>query len=170
MSTKFDNNNSCSKELIDVSISEMQDFSLLSSKTVTEVLMLEMKMAPTAKTYLVSGYPRNMSGCSRIFRNVLPRTVHFLNITLNCSKPYPNVAATKLYRTAQVSQQIRPQTCRFFRLTEMRKPIEYQSLNRDGSPVLWVDGDADTTQVQEDFKNVVKEHINLQRTISHTTK
>ncbi|KAK9731388.1 hypothetical protein QE152_g13691 [Popillia japonica] len=39
---------------------EMQDFSLLSSKTVTEVLMLEMKMAPTAKTYLVSGYPRNM--------------------------------------------------------------------------------------------------------------
>ncbi|XP_022903561.1 adenylate kinase isoenzyme 5 [Onthophagus taurus] len=39
---------------------DMQDFSQLSSKTVTEVLMLEMKMAPTAKTYLVSGYPRNM--------------------------------------------------------------------------------------------------------------
>jgi adenylate kinase len=38
----------------------MQDFGLLSSKTVTEVLMLEMKMAPTAKTYLVSGFPRNM--------------------------------------------------------------------------------------------------------------
>lgn len=38
----------------------MQDFSTLSSKTVTEVLMLEMKMAPTAKTYLISGYPRNM--------------------------------------------------------------------------------------------------------------
>lgn len=38
----------------------MQDFSLLSSKTVTEVLMLEMKLAPNAKTYLVSGYPRNM--------------------------------------------------------------------------------------------------------------
>ncbi|XP_015835599.1 adenylate kinase isoenzyme 5 isoform X1 [Tribolium castaneum] len=39
---------------------DMQDFGLLSSKTVTEVLMLEMKMAPTAKTYLVSGFPRNM--------------------------------------------------------------------------------------------------------------
>ncbi|KAF5294183.1 hypothetical protein FQR65_LT10894 [Abscondita terminalis] len=39
---------------------DMQDFSLLSSKTVTEVLMLEMKMSPSAKTYLVSGYPRNM--------------------------------------------------------------------------------------------------------------
>ncbi|KAK4879953.1 hypothetical protein RN001_008099 [Aquatica leii] len=39
---------------------DMQDFSLLSSKTVTEVLMLEMKMSPNAKTYLVSGYPRNM--------------------------------------------------------------------------------------------------------------
>lgn len=39
---------------------DMQDFGMLSSKTVTEVLMLEMKMAPTAKTYLVSGYPRNM--------------------------------------------------------------------------------------------------------------
>lgn len=38
----------------------MQDFGLLSSKTVTEVLMLEMKMAPAAKTYLVSGFPRNM--------------------------------------------------------------------------------------------------------------
>ncbi|XP_050516739.1 uncharacterized protein LOC114324154 [Diabrotica virgifera virgifera] len=39
---------------------DMPDFGLLSSKTVTEVLMLEMKMAPNAKTYLVSGYPRNM--------------------------------------------------------------------------------------------------------------
>lgn len=39
---------------------DMQDFSQLSSKTVTEVLMLEMKMAPAAKAYLVSGYPRSM--------------------------------------------------------------------------------------------------------------
>ncbi|XP_049821825.1 adenylate kinase isoenzyme 5 isoform X2 [Aethina tumida] len=39
---------------------DMPDFGMLSSKTVTEVLMLEMKMAPNAKTYLVSGYPRNM--------------------------------------------------------------------------------------------------------------
>ncbi|KAF5303184.1 hypothetical protein FQA39_LY10097 [Lamprigera yunnana] len=39
---------------------DMQDYSLLSSKTVTEVLMLEMKMSPSAKTYLVSGYPRSM--------------------------------------------------------------------------------------------------------------
>ncbi|XP_052867793.1 adenylate kinase isoenzyme 5 [Anopheles cruzii] len=39
---------------------DMQDFSQLSSRTVTEVLMLEMKMSPAAKTYLVSGYPRSM--------------------------------------------------------------------------------------------------------------
>ncbi|KAL0274363.1 UNVERIFIED_CONTAM: hypothetical protein PYX00_006810 [Menopon gallinae] len=39
---------------------DMRDFGQLSSKTVTEVLMLEMKMAPAAKTYLVSGYPRSM--------------------------------------------------------------------------------------------------------------
>ncbi|XP_055678396.1 adenylate kinase isoenzyme 5 isoform X2 [Lutzomyia longipalpis] len=39
---------------------DMQDFSQLSSKTVTEVLMLEMKMAPAAKAYLVSGFPRSM--------------------------------------------------------------------------------------------------------------
>lgn len=57
----------------------MQDFSQLPSKTVTEVLMLEvkhfesltrshsyqslpfqMKMSPAAKTYLISGYPRSM--------------------------------------------------------------------------------------------------------------
>lgn len=38
----------------------MQDFGLLSSKTVAEVLMLEIKMSPTAKTFLISGYPRNM--------------------------------------------------------------------------------------------------------------
>lgn len=38
----------------------MQDFSQLSSRTVTEVLMLEMKMAPAAKAYLVSGFPRSM--------------------------------------------------------------------------------------------------------------
>lgn len=43
-----------------VIVSEMQDFSLLSSKTVVEVLMLEIKMAPSAKTYIVSGFPRNM--------------------------------------------------------------------------------------------------------------
>ncbi|XP_055387273.1 adenylate kinase isoenzyme 5 [Condylostylus longicornis] len=39
---------------------DLQDFSQLSSKTVTEVLMLEMKMAPAAKAYLISGYPRSM--------------------------------------------------------------------------------------------------------------
>lgn len=39
---------------------DMQDFGQLSSKTVTEVLMLEMKMSPGAKVFLVSGYPRNM--------------------------------------------------------------------------------------------------------------
>ncbi|CAB3231483.1 unnamed protein product [Arctia plantaginis] len=38
----------------------MLDTGTLSSKSVTEVLMLEMKLAPTAKTYLVSGYPRSM--------------------------------------------------------------------------------------------------------------
>ncbi|XP_060848163.1 uncharacterized protein LOC132927686 [Rhopalosiphum padi] len=39
---------------------DMEDFSKLSSKTVTEVLMLELKMSPAAKTFLVSGFPRNM--------------------------------------------------------------------------------------------------------------
>lgn len=38
----------------------MQDFSQLPSRIVTEVLMLEMKMAPAAKAYLVSGFPRSM--------------------------------------------------------------------------------------------------------------
>lgn len=41
-------------------LTDMQDFSQLSSRTVTEVLMLEMKMAPAAKAYLISGYPRSM--------------------------------------------------------------------------------------------------------------
>lgn len=39
---------------------DMQDFSQMSSKMVTEVLMLEMKMAPAAKAYLISGFPRSM--------------------------------------------------------------------------------------------------------------
>ncbi|XP_022174569.1 adenylate kinase isoenzyme 5 [Myzus persicae] len=39
---------------------DMEDFSKLSSKTVTEVLMLELKMSPAAKTFLVSGFPRSM--------------------------------------------------------------------------------------------------------------
>ncbi|XP_058806621.1 uncharacterized protein LOC131673009 isoform X2 [Phymastichus coffea] len=39
----------------------MVDFGMLSSKVVTEVLMLEMRMSPEAKTFLVSGYPRNIS-------------------------------------------------------------------------------------------------------------
>lgn len=41
-------------------VSDMQDFSQLSSKMVTEVLMLEIKMAPAAKAYLISGFPRSM--------------------------------------------------------------------------------------------------------------
>ncbi|KAI8427448.1 hypothetical protein MSG28_001984 [Choristoneura fumiferana] len=52
-------------------ILDMQDFGTLSSKTVTEVLMLEMKMAPTAKTYLVSGYPRSMRDIQTISGVVL---------------------------------------------------------------------------------------------------
>ncbi|CAG9771147.1 unnamed protein product [Ceutorhynchus assimilis] len=45
---------------IDNSYKEISDYAQLSSRTVTEVLMVEMKMAPNARTYLVSGYPRNM--------------------------------------------------------------------------------------------------------------
>ncbi|XP_030749657.1 adenylate kinase isoenzyme 5 [Sitophilus oryzae] len=58
------------KEIVHINMSDLlqqyaigndiPDYGQLSSKTVTEVLMLEMKMAPHAKTYLVSGYPRNM--------------------------------------------------------------------------------------------------------------
>lgn len=47
------------KHKINVS-GETKDFNQLSSKTVAEVLMLEMKMSPAAKTFLISGYPRNM--------------------------------------------------------------------------------------------------------------
>jgi Adenylate kinase len=49
-----------SSQVESLSVADMQDFSQLSSRTVTEVLMLEMKMSPAAKTYLVSGYPRSM--------------------------------------------------------------------------------------------------------------
>ena len=59
--TKFTNTLKCIKDITWLILfSDMQDFSSLSSKTVTEVLMLEMKMCPGAKTFLVSGYPRNM--------------------------------------------------------------------------------------------------------------
>ncbi|KAK7604835.1 hypothetical protein V9T40_006021 [Parthenolecanium corni] len=43
-----------------VGADEIKDSNQLSSKIVSEVLMLEMKMSPAAKTFLVSGYPRNM--------------------------------------------------------------------------------------------------------------
>lgn len=39
---------------------DMQDFARLPSKIVTEVLMLEIKMAPAARAYLISGFPRSM--------------------------------------------------------------------------------------------------------------
>jgi hypothetical protein len=58
----------------------MKDFGQLSSKTVTEVLMLEMKMAPAAKTYLVSGYPRNMRDVVEYSEKVS------LNLYKRCSK------------------------------------------------------------------------------------
>lgn len=58
----------------------MQDFSQLSSKTVTEVLMLEMKMAPAAKAYLISGYPRSMRDVveysEKVSFHIAPATIH----------------------------------------------------------------------------------------------
>lgn len=51
----------------------MQDFSQLSSKTVTEVLMLEIKMAPAAKAYLISGYPRSMRDVVEYSEKVIER-------------------------------------------------------------------------------------------------
>lgn len=62
----------------------MQDFGLLSSKTVTEVLMLEMKMAPTAKTYLVSGYPRNMRDVVEYSEKVRISFLLFYYLQINC--------------------------------------------------------------------------------------
>jgi len=55
----------------------MQDFSQLSSKTVTEVLMLEMKMAPAAKAYLVSGYPRSMRDVVEYSEKVIKNRCHY---------------------------------------------------------------------------------------------
>lgn len=58
----------------------MQDFSQLSSKTVTEVLMLEMKMAPAAKAYLISGYPRSMRDVveysEKVSFHIAPAPIH----------------------------------------------------------------------------------------------
>uniref|UniRef100_A0A1A9UWL4 Uncharacterized protein n=1 Tax=Glossina austeni TaxID=7395 RepID=A0A1A9UWL4_GLOAU len=50
---------------------ETTDFSHLSSKTVAEVLMLEMKMAPAAKAYLISGHPRSMRDVVEYFEKKL---------------------------------------------------------------------------------------------------
>lgn len=55
---------------------DMQDFGSLSSRTVTEVLMLEMKMAPAAGAYLVSGYPRSMRDLAEYTDKVIS-TIHF---------------------------------------------------------------------------------------------
>jgi hypothetical protein len=66
----------------------MKDFGQLSSKTVTEVLMLEMKMAPAAKTYLVSGYPRNMRDVVEYSEKVSPLTSTLLAPRLNCMNIY----------------------------------------------------------------------------------
>lgn len=52
--------NSINPFFFTATVADMQDFSQLSSKMVTEVLMLEIKMAPAAKAYLISGFPRSM--------------------------------------------------------------------------------------------------------------
>jgi hypothetical protein len=64
----------------------MRDFGQLSSKTVTEVLMLEMKMAPAAKTYLVSGYPRNMRDVVEYSEKVSRHLVRFEVLTAVSTK------------------------------------------------------------------------------------
>lgn len=53
----------------------MEDFSKLSSKTVTEVLMLELKMSPAAKTFLISGFPRNMRDAVEYTNKVRQNTI-----------------------------------------------------------------------------------------------
>lgn len=57
----------------------MQNFSQLSSKTVTEVLMLEMKMAPAAKAYLISGYPRSMRDVVEYSEKVSQEVIIIIN-------------------------------------------------------------------------------------------
>lgn len=57
---------------------DMQDFSQLSSKMVTEVLMLEIKMAPAAKAYLISGFPRSMRDVVEYSDKVSTRLCSFL--------------------------------------------------------------------------------------------
>lgn len=70
-----------------LSFSDMQDFSQLSSKTVTEVLMLEMKMAPAAKAYLISGYPRSMRDVVEYSEKVSDPTPYTLSRIVCGSKP-----------------------------------------------------------------------------------
>lgn len=66
----------------------MQDFSQLSSKTVTEVLMLEIKMAPAAKAYLISGYPRSMRDVVEYSEKVF---FWFLSKVIEEKKNYKNL-------------------------------------------------------------------------------
>lgn len=57
----------------------MEDFSKLSSKTVTEVLMLELKMSPAAKTFLISGFPRSMRDVVEYTNKVMEVIKYFYN-------------------------------------------------------------------------------------------
>lgn len=65
-------------EIVPSSFLDMQDFSQLSSRVVTEVLMLEMKMAPAAKAYLISGFPRSMRDVVEYSDKVNSQGQHFV--------------------------------------------------------------------------------------------
>lgn len=58
---------------------DMEDFSKLSSKTVTEVLMLELKMSPAAKTFLISGFPRSMRDVVEYTDKVIWKPIEYCN-------------------------------------------------------------------------------------------
>lgn len=69
MNRKF---NYFSAFILFIALTDMQDFGQLSSKTVAEVLMLEIKMSPGSKVFLVSGYPRNMRDVVEYAEKVSP--------------------------------------------------------------------------------------------------
>lgn len=88
------------------SSADMKDFGQLSSKTVTEVLMLEMKMAPAAKTYLVSGYPRNMRDVVEYSEKV-SRNVYFCCSETQLEKCFVTLRASNVHKPEKLTPRIR---------------------------------------------------------------
>ncbi|XP_046398135.1 adenylate kinase isoenzyme 5 [Ischnura elegans] len=133
--------------------SDLKDMGELSSKTVIEVLMLEMKMAANAEAYLISGFPRNMRDVVEYSEKIKVVTgvilVSWRRKVLERQVAYGAKLGHVILRVARMELRY------FYHHTiSVAEYFDQQGM------LIAIDGERDPSEVYEDFKAIVYRLLN----------